>query len=90
MTELFNKLLNRKDSSKEAAKQRLKVLLIPDQVALTPAQLAAMQEAITAVIQKYVEIDRDNSVVRLERGDDRIALISSEPVRRVIERAMPA
>ena len=74
MTQLLNKILNRKDASKEDAKQRLKVLLIHDQVDLTPAQLDAMQEEITAVIQKYVEIDRDNSVVRLERGDDRIAL----------------
>jgi septum site-determining protein MinD len=90
MTQLLNKILNRKESSKEDAKQRLKVLLIHDQVDLTPAQLDAMQEEITAVIQKYVEIDRDNSVVRLERGDDRIALISSVPVRRVIERALPA
>lgn len=90
MTELINKLLNRGESSKEDAKQRLKVLLIHDQVDLTPAQLDAMQDEITAVIQKYVEIDRDNSVVRLERGDDRIALISSVPVRRVIERALPA
>ena len=77
MTQLLNKILNRKDASKEDAKQRLKVLLIHDQVDLTPAQLDAMQEEITAVIQKYVEIDRDNSVVRLERGDDRIALILS-------------
>ena len=90
MTELLNKILNRKDASKEDAKQRLKVLLIHDQVDLTPAQHDAMQEEITAVIQKYVEIDRDNSIVRLERGDDRIALISSVPVRRVIERALPA
>ena len=73
MTDLFNKLLNRNNSSsKDDAKSRLKVLLIHDQVDLTPAQLDAMQEEITAVIQKYVEIDRDNSVVRLERGDDRV------------------
>jgi cell division topological specificity factor len=91
MTALLNKILNRNNpASKEDAKSRLKVLLIHDQVDLTPAQLDAMQEEITAVIQKYVEIDRDNSVVRLERGDDRIALISSVPVRRVIERALPA
>ena len=90
MTELLNRLLNRGESSKDDAKARLKVLLIHDQVDLTPTQLDAMQEEITAVIQKYVEIDRENSVVRLERGDDRIALISSVPVRRVIERGLPA
>ena len=35
MTQLLNKILNRKDASKEDAKQRLKVLLIHDQVDLT-------------------------------------------------------
>ena len=90
MKKLLNRLFERNGNSKNDAKQRLKILLIHDQVDLTPAQLEAMQEEITAVIQKYVEIDRENSVVRLERGDDRIALISSVPVRRVIERAVPA
>ena len=90
MRELIDRFFGNRQQSKEDAKQRLKFLLIHDQVDLTPAQLDAMQEEITAVIQKYVEIDRDNSVVRLERGDDRIALISSVPVRRVIERALPA
>ena len=91
--QMLNRLFARTAPSKDDAKQRLKILLIHDQVDLTPAQLEAMQEEITAVIQKYVEIDRENSVVRLERGDDNIALISSVPVRRVIERgneAVPA
>jgi cell division topological specificity factor len=90
MKNILGRIFSRNGNSKNDAKQRLKILLIHDQVDLTPAQLEAMQDEITAVIQKYVEIDRENSVVRLERGDDRIALISSVPVRRVIERAMPA
>ena len=72
-------------------KRRIKrELRMQEANATTQMVLDAMQEEITAVIQKYVEIDRDNSMVRLERGDDRIALISSVPVRRVIERALPA
>ena len=86
MKQLLNRLFARPAPSKDDAKKRLKILLIHDQVDLTPAQLEAMQEEITAVIEKYVEIDRENSEVRLERGDNRIALISSVPVRRVIER----
>jgi cell division topological specificity factor len=89
--QLLNRIFGAQPQSKNDAKQRLKILLIHDQVDLTPAQLDAMQDEITAVIQKYVEIDRENSLVRLERGDDHIALISSVPVRRVIERgAVPA
>ena len=91
MKQLLNRIFGNNPQSKDDAKQRLKILLIHDQVDLTPAQLEAMQEEITQVIQKYVEIDRENSLVRLERGDDQIALVSSVPVRRVIERgAVPA
>jgi len=91
MKQLLSRIFRNAPQSKEDAKQRLKILLIHDQVDLTPAQLEAMQEEITAVIQKYVEIDRENTEVRLERGENRIALISSVPVRRVIERgAVPA
>ena len=90
MKQLLNRIFTRTPQSKDEAKQRLKILLIHDQVDLTPAQLKNMQAEITQVIQKYVEIDSENSEVRLERGDNRIALVSSVPVRRVIERAVPA
>lgn len=72
--------------SKDTAKQRLKFLLIHDQVDLTPAQLEQMKAELIKVIAKYVEIDENDSAVRLERSDGHIALVSSIPVRRVVER----
>lgn len=72
--------------SKDEAKQRLKFLLIHDQVDLSPAQLEAMKEEILQVIAKYVEIDTESTEFKLEKADDSIALVSSIPVRRVVER----
>ncbi len=72
--------------SKDEAKQRLKFLLIHDQVDLTPAQLDTMKAEILEVIAKYVEIDVDTTEFKLERAEDSIALVSSVPVRRVVER----
>lgn len=73
-------------TSKDEAKQRLKFLLIHDQVDLSPAQMDAMKAELMAVISKYVEFDETDTEVRLERTDGQIALVSSVPVRRVVER----
>lgn len=91
MIELLQRLFGRASapagvSSKDDAKQRLKFLLIHDQVDLTPAQMDAMKAEIIAVISKYVELDESDTEVRLERNDGQIALVSSIPVRRVVER----
>lgn len=73
--------------SKDDAKQRLKVLLIHDQVDLTPAQLDAMKDEIMEVISRYVDVDLENVELRLNREDGQVALVSSIPVRRVNARA---
>jgi cell division topological specificity factor len=45
-----------------------------------------MKDEILQVITKYVEIDVEETEIRLERSDDSIALVSSVPVQRVIAR----
>lgn len=74
-------------TSKDDAKQRLKVLLIHDQVALSPAQMDAMRDEIMRVIEKYVEVESDGVEFRLSREDGSISLVSNVPVRRVTARA---
>ena len=86
MRDILNRFFGSRQSSKDEAKQRLKFLLIHDQVDLTPAQLDQMKNEILEVIQKYVEIDGEDTEIRLERGDDSVALVSSIPVQRVIAR----
>ncbi len=88
--EVFNNIFSRKTRSKDEAKQRLKFLLIHDQVDLTPAQIEAMKSEILEVIQKYVEIDPENCDLKLARGEDSIELVSSVPVQRVLKRPAPA
>jgi cell division topological specificity factor len=87
MKDLINKFFSRQGQSKDAAKQRLKFLLIHDQVDLTAAQLDAMKTEILAVIARYVDIDDGETLMKLERADNHIALISNVPVRRVLSRS---
>lgn len=90
MKDLFSRFFGGRKAhggqSKDEAKQRLKFLLIHDQVDLTPAQLETMKSEILEVIARYVEIDVDTTEFKLERAEDCIALVSSVPVRRVVER----
>ena len=76
--------------SKEDAKSRLKILLVHDQVDLTPNQMQAMKLEILEVIARYCEVDREHVDVRLEKADNGISVVSSVPVRRVTARAAEA
>ncbi|MBW2257553.1 MAG: cell division topological specificity factor MinE [Deltaproteobacteria bacterium] len=88
MRNLFDRLFRpRPRNSKDDAKARLKVLLIHDQVDLTPAQMERMKREIMDVITRYVEVDDDNVQFRLNREEGSVALVSSVPVRRVTARA---
>ncbi len=89
IVELVNKIL-RRGGSKEDAKQRLKFLLIHDQVDMTPAQLEAMKAEIMEVICRYMDVDSNETVFRLERLQDKVALVSSVPVKRVTQRSAAA
>lgn len=80
---LSTAVMGKPPGSKDDAKQRLKLLLIHDQVDLTPGQLDSMKEEIMAVISRYLDVDSDNVELRLNREDGHVALVSSVPVRRV-------
>ncbi|MBN2798936.1 MAG: cell division topological specificity factor MinE [Deltaproteobacteria bacterium] len=74
-------------TSSQNAKQRLKLLLIHDQVDLSQAQLDMMRDEILDVINRYMDIDQSGVEFRLNRSEGQVALISSVPVRRVTARA---
>jgi cell division topological specificity factor len=90
MISFLDRILQRNSGSKEDAKARLKLLLVHDQVDLTPSQLDAMKAEICAVVARYAEIDVNRVVVSLERADDAVRLTSSVPVRRVTQRIVSA
>ena len=83
MRSFLQRVLGVNQGSKNEAKQRLKVLLIHDQVNLTQAQLEQMREEVVAVIRKYVEIDDSGVDFKLDRGESGVELAASVPVRRV-------
>lgn len=84
MRSLLKRLMGQQEvKSKDDAKQRLQVLLIHDQVDLSPAQMEMLRKEILEVVGRYVEIDADQMEFRLDREDGGVALVSNLPVRRV-------
>ena len=66
----FLSFLIRGRRSAPVARERLQVLLAHERALNGSADLAAiLQQEILAVIAKYIPIDRDRVVVKLDRGD---------------------
>ncbi len=89
MNDLIRRLLGRPaGKSGNDAKQRLKVLLVHDEIDLPPAKMEMMKAEILQVVARYVTIDEDAVTFRLHKDDNRgVALVSNLPVRRVAARA---
>jgi cell division topological specificity factor len=86
---IFDRLFasrNTASASKEDAKSRLKVLLVHDQVDLTPQTMEAMKAELLEVIARYAEVDSEHVELRLEKLPNGVSLVSSVPVRRVNNR----
>ncbi|MHC1683515.1 MAG: cell division topological specificity factor MinE [Clostridiaceae bacterium] len=84
------KFFSNKTSSKDVAKERLKLILIHDRQDLSPELLENMKNEILAVISKYVVIADDEVEVRLTKSDEvegyAPALIASIPIKKIVQK----
>ena len=75
-------------SSREAAKQRLQLVLVHDRNEIEPGMLEIIKDEIIAVISKHLDIDRDGVQVNFTQGEREsrltadIPLSSKRPTRR--------
>lgn len=81
----LHKFFDSKPPSKEAAKDRLKLILIHDRADLSPELLENIKCDIFKVLSKYVDIDTNELEVKLTRtGVDEgclPALIANIPIK---------
>ena len=75
----------RKKSSREVAKDRLKILLISDRVNCSQEMMELIKADIAKVISKYMKIDADNIEIQINTrgarsGRDKPSLYANIPI----------
>lgn len=70
-------------SSKDVAKERLRLVLVHDRASISPQLMEMLKEELIAVINKYMEIDEGALNVTLDKSEDSVALIANIPVRKM-------
>jgi cell division topological specificity factor len=67
-------------SSREAAKQRLQLVLVHDRNQIEPGMLEIIKDEIIAVISKHVDIDSTSVQVNFTEGDRESKLVADIPL----------
>lgn len=87
MFDVVMKLLNsNRKSSKEIAKDRLKVVLIHDRANISPEIMQSLKNEIIDVISHYMDINKSEMEISLEHDDNSVALMANIPVNRIKNR----
>ncbi len=82
-------LRQREDEYRKAgsiANQRLQLLLVHDQMRLTPEQKERLRHELLEVLAKYVEVDSSEVDLELQKSPEsrNFILVSNVPIRRVL------
>ena len=92
LQDLYNRVLGffrqtdaEKESTKDVACNRLRVVLMQDRTNLTPELLERMRGELVELLSKYLEMDKDALELNLEQDGEQVALMLSIPVRRLLK-----
>ncbi len=78
---LFRKVMGKSETSKDAAKRRLKFALIYDKLEVNDDILSDLHRDIVEVISRYFEIDKEALKLDIRRADDLSALVVNTPLK---------
>jgi cell division topological specificity factor len=88
MLEFLTRLF-RGEPSGQKAKERLRLVLLSDHLALAPDVVEAMKTDLLEVISRYVEVDETNVEVTFEHREHEVAMLANIPIRSMKERERP-
>ncbi|MBV8363139.1 MAG: cell division topological specificity factor MinE [Candidatus Eremiobacteraeota bacterium] len=79
MIEFLNRLFGRGGSS-ATAKERLRLVLLSDHLALAPNLVDDLKRELVDVISRYVEVDKENIELNFEQREKVIAMLANVPI----------
>jgi cell division topological specificity factor len=88
MLDWFGKLFA-PEKSGATAKERLRLVLLSDHLALAPDVVENLRNDLIAVISKYVQVDEANCEVSFERQDAAVAMLANIPILGMNDRKPP-
>ena len=77
---IFARLFGRRRSSRELAKERLRLVLIHDRSGIPPELLNIMKNDIITVISKHVRLDREGIEINLSHSHGVTRLMADIPI----------
>ncbi|MFA6851046.1 MAG: cell division topological specificity factor MinE [Selenomonadaceae bacterium] len=84
MLEVLMKIFGKSNkSSRDVARDRLKVVLIHDRANISPEVMNHLRDDIIKVISNYMEINQQDMEISLANDDDSVALIANIPVQKM-------
>ncbi|MHB1653661.1 MAG: cell division topological specificity factor MinE [Desulfitobacteriaceae bacterium] len=84
MLEFISRMLGKESgSSKNIAKERLRLVLVHDRASISPQMLNKLREDLIKVISNYMDIDEGAMEVNLSQDDREVALVANIPVMRM-------
>jgi cell division topological specificity factor len=78
--EFLKKLFGSAPPSSSTAKERLRLVLMTDHLALSPELIDQMKRDLVDVISRYVEVDREKIEVNFEQQDKALAMLANIPI----------
>ncbi len=84
MLEFISKILGKDNvSSKNIAKDRLRLVLVHDRSDISPQVMQELRNDLIRVISHYMEIDEKSLEVNFDHVENQVALVANIPVKRI-------
>lgn len=81
--DFFSRVMGKDTSSKNIAKERLRLVLVHDRTSVSPQLLDSLKEDMIQVISGYMEIDKKSMTVNLTSDEKSVALVANIPVIKI-------
>ncbi len=80
MLDFITKFFRREEASGSRAKERLRLVLMSDRVALAPDAFDSMKGEMLSVVRRYLTIDEHSLDVHFENAERHFMLLANIPV----------